>query len=445
MSLQESNQKNMISLAMAIATVVGCVIGASIFVMLGPITAKTGPSLYLAYIIAMIQAAFGSVAYAQLGAAMPSTGGSYYYASRLLSPITGFNQAMFMIIAAIGVSGMLAVGFAQYLHFYLPSMDVTAVAVGVLILFYIINLFGLRLAGSLQILMCIWLLLALLLFAIPGLLHVKAHEGPFLVHGVGGLMFAAALAFFSYTGFGVISELGGEVKNPKRNIPLSIIISFLITTLVYVLVTYVSTGVISWQELAKSEASLPAAAAVFLPGWAAAFIGLGALFAVATTLNAIMMVAPREFMALCSDNLLPEIINKKNRSGAPYISLTIITVISLFFVVIGLKIDYMATLAVAGLLLLSALTALAAWRLPKKLPQVYENASFKIKPFWLALVSWLGFLSMIFFFLLAIVDYPSVAVIYIILVVASSAYFSIWVKRMTLEEKNIFTHRIMGS
>lgn len=413
-----------IGLLASIATMIGCVVGASIFILLGPITAKTGPSLHLAYILAFIPALFGSLIYVQLGAAMPSTGGSYVYANRLLSPLVGVNQAIIMIMAGIGANAMLAIGFAQYLHYYLPIASTMTIAVFILIALYLVNLLGLRLAGGVQIFMVAWMLLALLAFAIPGLFHVKPQGGePLLAFGVSGLLYAAVLAFYSYSGFGIISELGGEVENPKKNIPLSIIISLLIVVFIYALVAYVSTGVMPWQQLAQAEASVPAAASIFLPRSIIVLIGIGALFATATTINAVMMAIPRELVALSKDKVLPLLLMKFNRFGVPYISLSIITVMSILLVLTGLNVDYFATITVVGLLAAAMLSSIAAWRLPKKLPDVYQDASFKIKPSWLTTIALIGFLTMLLFIVLAIMDLPSIGLIYLVLIVICNIYY----------------------
>ena len=84
-------------------------------------------------------------------------------------------------------------------------------------------------------------------------------------------MLASALAVFSYTGWSAIAELGDEIENPRRNMALVTIVSFCIVTVIYCLVALVTVGVMPWTEVAKSPASVPAAAGLFLPQWAVLF------------------------------------------------------------------------------------------------------------------------------------------------------------------------------
>ena len=413
----DSNVKNQNSLGLlgSVATIVGTVMGASIFILLGPIASKTGPALYLAYFLAFFPALFSGIYYAQLGAVMPNTGGSYFYTSRLISPFFGFIVAWSIIFAGIGAISMLSIGFAEYLKFYFPSLPVIYTALFIIITLFILNLFGLKSAVQLQVGMMIWMILALLVFAIPGLFFLKDFSGQsFLPNGIGGLAFGSALAFYSYTGIGIISELGGDIKDPKRNVPRAICWSLIIILFVYLLVTYVSTGVISWEKLSVSSASVPEAAATFLPNWAIIFIGTGAMMATITTINAIMMAIPREFIALAKDGLIKESWIKMNKHEIPTLSLTSISLAALIGVITGLKVDYFATITVVGLLFGTVVVGIAAWKLPKADKKTYEQASFKIPVVWLKVSSFLGIVSSIVFIFLALLDVPTIALVFML-------------------------------
>ncbi len=415
MSSQKTEAAHSMSLLGAIATIVGCVIGASIFILIGPIAGKTGNSLYLAYLLAFLPAFFGSMYYAQLGAAIPQTGGSYYYASRLLSPVSGYFVASTLILGGIGANVMLAKGFAQYLQYFFPDLSITLVAVIITVLLALINWKGLRLAELFQIVMTIWIVFALLLFAIPGLWHMRPMgDEPLLAFGGGGLLFAAALAVYSYTGYGIISELGGDIKNPRKNVPIAIFVSIALVTLIYTLVAYVCTGVISWQVLSSSNASLAQAAQSFLPGWAIFIISTGALFATVTTINAIFMTIPREFFALAKDSILSERWLKAGKSGIPTLALLVVTFATLVGILSGLSVDFFATITVVGLLFNAVLVGFAAWRLPKKAPQAYESAAFKLPGWALKGSIFFGIVLNICFIALALADAPAILLVYVI-------------------------------
>src|SRR5690625_5011217 len=151
-----STPSNKISLLGAISIIVGTVIGASIFILLGPIAGQTGPALPLAYMVAFLPALFGSIFYAQLGAAIPATGGTYFYCKRLLNPTIGYVAAISLILGGMGASVMLALGFAEYLQFFIPTLPIKFTAFLILLILYGINLLGLKTSEMTQILMTVW-------------------------------------------------------------------------------------------------------------------------------------------------------------------------------------------------------------------------------------------------------------------------------------------------
>lgn len=201
-----------------------------------------------------------------------------------------------LILGGIGAIVMLAIGFAEYLSYFFPNLPTTAVALSIVVLLVIVNLSGLKTAEVLQIFMTLWILIGLLLFAIPGLFHIeKSHFTPLLPNGWSGLWMGSALAVYSYVGYGIVSEIGGKINNPKKNLPRAIFISLTLILLMYMLVSFVAIGVVDWQVLSATGASIVEAGAGFLPNSVVVFISIGALFATITTINAIFMTLPGDF------------------------------------------------------------------------------------------------------------------------------------------------------
>src|SRR5699024_10166493 len=131
--------KKKMGLVGAISTLIGTMVGAAVFVLLGPLVDQTGSSLPLAFLLGAIPALFGSAYYIQLGSMFPSTGGIYVYTSRLLSPTVGVLAAFWMLFAGIGAIGMLGLGFVDYIGFYFSSLPVIPTAIVVVIVFLFIN------------------------------------------------------------------------------------------------------------------------------------------------------------------------------------------------------------------------------------------------------------------------------------------------------------------
>lgn len=404
-----------IGLIGAISIVVGTVIGASIFILLGPIAKHTGPSLYLAYFVAFLPALFSSLYYAQLGAAIPNVGGSYHYCKRLLSPRLGYLVTIALILGGIGAIVMLSLGLAEYLQFFFPSLNIKWTAIAIILLLYIVNILGLRTAEIVQIIMTIWIIAALLVYGVPGLFAVDVNNlTPAFPNGFGSFMMGAALAVYSYVGYGILSEIGGQIKNPNKNLPLAIFISLGIIVVLYVLVSFVTVGVVHWETLSSSGASVAEAARKFLPSSIILFISIGAILATTTTINAIFMTIPGDFVALGEEGIFKKDLHTKTVNQTAYIPLSFITALSIIGVLSGYSVDYFATITIVGLLFNAIVLGLAAWQLPKKAENDYNKAPFKMKPAALKTSIVLGVGLNIVFVILALLDAPSILLIFII-------------------------------
>jgi len=362
----------------------------------------------MAYGLASIPAFIGSIYYMQLGSSIPSKGAIYAYTSKLLNPIVGAVSCWMFIIAGISALAAMSVGFGHYLHHYVSAAPVFPTAIAILLLLYIINMMGLKTATVVQIIMTIIIIGALLMFALPGLGHITEYQGlkTWFPFGTGGLLFAMVTAFFSYTGYQIASEMGSEISDPQRNLPKAIIIGLVAVTVLYLLVGYVTNGVVNWEIIAKAEASVPTAAAVFLPGWAQVILGIGALLAVATTINAVLMTFARDFIVLGETGFLSDAFCRINKNGTPYYALTTLTVFALLLIVLQMDIDLLSLIVVFGFLGGSIMCGIACWFLPKKYPELYENSAVKIPKAILKASIILGVLLNIGFILLAGMDVP---------------------------------------
>lgn len=410
-----ANSENKISLIGAIAIIVGTVIGASIFILLGPIAGQTGPALPLAYFVAFVPALFGSIFYAQLGSAMPMTAGTYHYSKRLLSPLFGYIATISLILGGIGAVIMLSIGFAEYLQFFLPWIPIKTTAILIILILYGINLLGIKTAEMIQILMTIWILAALLSFAIPGLFNIElANMVPFMPTGIENFFMGSALAVYSYVGYGIISEIGGSIEKPQKNIPLAIFISLSIIVIVYALVSFVSVGVIPWEQLSNSGASVAEAAGVFLPAPLVLFISIGALFATVTTINAVMMTIPGDFEGLAKEGIFNRELMEKRTNNTAVFPITAMSLLAIIGILTGYSPDFFATITIVGLLLNTVILGIALWFLPKKEKLAYEQAPFKFNQLSLKIAIIIGVTLNLIFILLAVLDFPIVIALFIL-------------------------------
>jgi APA family basic amino acid/polyamine antiporter len=365
----------------AVVTLVGIVIGVSIYILPGALAATAGPAVILSYLLAAFLAVFSCTVAAQLGAALPVSGASFVSVSRLVSPMWGFLAVWMNLGGGVVGVALLAFGFADYLQLVWPAADRTTAAAALVIALGGLNLLGARDTIIGQALMVAAFMIALVVFVAAGGAHVVADRlMPFMPNGLGPVLSAAIPAYFSFAGFTFIIDIGGEIKDPARNIPRALAISFLLVLAVYVAVATVIVGNVPWQELGGVSAPVGEVAGRVLPGWLATGITLTAIAAAATSVNAILLAYSRDLLAMARVGLLPQALTRISpRHGEPSNGVLLTTALCLGAVLIGARVTDYAVLAVVGLLALQILLAMAALRLPKIMTERYRVAGFRLK------------------------------------------------------------------
>ncbi len=372
--------KRTVGLGGAVVIIIGFVIGVAIFILPGALAASTGPAIVISYALASLMALFSCVVAVQIGSVFPVTGGSFVAVGRLISPFWGFIIVWLMIGGSAIVIGLLSFGFADYLQLIWPGLNRTLIAFLLVCALGGLNLLGIKDALIGQGLMVVSLLLALLVFALAGLIHLDIDKlTPFMPNGFSPVLAATVPAFFSYAGFMVIIEIGGEIKNPSRNIPLALAISFSTVLLVYTLVSVAIVGVIPWQELGEINAPVGEAAGRILPGWVATGITLTALAAAASSVNVMLLGYSRDLVALAKARVLPTLLEKvSGKEQQPVNSILLMVTLALVTVVIGGKISDLATLIVVALLVFQIVLGAAALLIPRKMAVQYENSGLRM-------------------------------------------------------------------
>jgi APA family basic amino acid/polyamine antiporter len=188
-----------------------------------------------------------------------------------------------------------------------------------------------------------------------------------------------------------MTEIGGEIKNPKRNIPIILAVALVLLVIIYVSISYALTGLLAWQDLGKIKGATAVATAAgkFMPaGFALIFASVGALFAAATTINGSMAFLSRDLLALGKDKVLPDSLGKINkRFGTPVtavITLGIVSILGLAMAVVFGEnfITYCASAASTVFMVLSMFGCIAVYLMRSKMPDRYEQSTFKLKGFW---------------------------------------------------------------
>ena len=416
--MEDTKLARSIGLTGAVAITVGCVIGMSIFVLIGDMASMAGPALPLAFLFALIPALFNVITVAQLGSAIPRAGGGYVFTSRIMGPFWGSFTSWFIILAIIGALSTVGVGLAQYVNEYLPpGLSDTTVAVLLVGAFVLVNAVGLVFAEVVQIIMVGQMIIALLIFGIWGLLGAEgaaAEPIPFFIGGFGGVAMASVLCYFSYVGFATIAEMGEEIRNPKKNIPRSIGIAAVIIFILYALISVVFNKIMGFnpEELADLGAPLSHAGWLFLPAWAVHFLSIGALGAGLTSINAGVIAMPREIFAQGRDGMMPSLfrhVTKKQKT--PIWAILAVFPPVMVLVLFKLGEDFYGFLAVGALLLTNITIAIACLKLPKTYPDDYEKSPFKISRGWLTFFSWGAIVTSGMFIALILLQLPIISAI----------------------------------
>lgn len=361
------------------ATIIGTLVGSGIFVVTGQAGADAGPGVILAYLILAPIILATTMAYSiylstPLG---EKPGGAYIHMSRTHGfYFLGYILAWLKWVAFIGALGVLSLSLAQYLTFFLPDSNPTLVAIGVLVVFYVINLVGVRYFGWAQTVMFLILLASIVVLVVPGLFAMQGSNlSPLLPFGWSGVLVVLAPLFFAYAGFESLAQTAGETRNARHTLPRVFALGVTASVLIYVLMSLVAFGVVNFQELAKSKAAMADVSAHYLPFGAAAVVAIGAIMAFTASINTTLMVPSRLLYVLADDRVVPKFLaHLNNRWHTPDIALTISTAVGIFLLSTK-TLDYMLNVALQALFLLYGIHSLTMAALPFLRSELFKRAN----------------------------------------------------------------------
>ncbi|MDZ4787139.1 MAG: amino acid permease [bacterium] len=341
---------------------VGGIIGAGIFVLTGQAAAQyAGPAIVLSFIISGIGCAFAALCYAEFASMIPVAGSAYTYAYATMGRFIAWIIGWDLILEYLFGASTVAVGWAGYVSSFfkdvgfpippilsqapfthdpvtgwqstgaflnLPAMFIVMICTWLLVI-------GIRESAKFNNLIVFIKLTVIVLFVLCGAAYINMENWtPFIPENTGnygefgwsGIFRGAGVIFFAYIGFDSISTLAQETKNPQRNMPIGIIGSLIICTIVYIAVSLVMTGIVHYSQL-KDPA--PIAVAINAAGdglmWLRPLIKLGAIAGLSSVVLVLLMGQPRIFYSMAKDGLLPATFAKLHpKYGTPYVT-TILT------------------------------------------------------------------------------------------------------------------------
>ncbi len=333
----ESNNKK-IGLWEAVAMGIGTMIGASIFSIFGVGAKIAGENLPEAFVLSGIFALLVAYSYAKLGGKIISNAGPIAFILNGIGDnlITGALAILMWLSYVVSIS-LFAKGFAGY---FIPlfSISISPLSMGItqvllIVFFAAINSLGSKAVGRLEFYIVLVKLSILGLFILLGFLQINPRYiiPSFNAEGLHGTLSAAVVFFLSYMGFGLITNASENMKNPKKNVPLAILISISFVMFVYVSVSFVAIGNLSIGELIKAQDNaLAVAAKPFLGNFGFILISIGALFSISSALNATLYGGANIAYSFAKDGELPEFFERKAWFKSTE-GLYITAVLSLFF------------------------------------------------------------------------------------------------------------------
>ena len=353
----------------------------------------TAYAIPFAFVLSACLSIIKQIPVAVLGSAIPATGGLYVYCKRILGPKVGFFYLAILLVTHILIA-LFALGFAQYAVALVPSLNIKAIALAVLVLFYFVNLAGVRQAAALQKMMIILLLTGLSLLIFFGILEVDyshfVNQEKLFPNGWYGFGLACVILSFSTGGAQYISELGGEMTNPQKDLPRAIIYSTALAAVFFALVSIVAVGILPVEETAGKTLS-EVARAILPPTVYTAFIVGAGLFALATSINSTFSWATKSVLIACEDGWLPKriaVVNK--RFNTPHILLTFLLIFGAAPIIAGKDLRYIIMLGGGLVFIYDLIPLFAAFRFAKTLPEAFAAATMKMSEKRLKTISAIG-------------------------------------------------------
>lgn len=366
MGTQRPQLKRSLGFVDATAIGLGAIIGAGVFVAIGPAVGVAGSAALISLVIAGFVALLNSLSSAQLAAAYPESGGTYVYGRKVINDLTGFTAGWIFLLAAIAADSAIALAFAAYLDFLFPAVSARAMAVVICLAVTFVNYLGLKYSAEVNDVMVVIKVGVLLFFIVLGAFFFKATRlAPFHLEAI-GLLRAAAILFFAYTGYSRVATLGEEVKDPEKTIPRAILAALGSSAVLYMGTLLIALGLAGARKMASSDAPLALAIQSTGINWGVYVISIGALVATSSVFLTDLLGVSRVVFAMSRNGDLPRFLSAVHpRFGTPHRAVLatgiVITLLTAFLPLKGL-----VEAGSFGLLLYYAITNLAAYLLSQE-------------------------------------------------------------------------------
>jgi len=385
-----SNNAKKIGLWNIVGLGVGGAVGSGIFVTLGSAIERTGRSILPITIICVFYMLLAYWYNLAMSGIFVIDGGDYSMKGMLLPPILTGYGGWTNVIWAFGFTGY-SLALTSYLGNLVPAVaeHSTLVSAVVLTLFFLLSIRGNRIVTLFQNVATALLVLALILFVVVGIPNVNAanffdpsYDGGFFHGGFAGMI--SAIAIMGWACQGTTMGPVGVVpitKNPKWTIPMGILVTCVVVSIVYGLMSYVAAGVLPYDQIAGQNLSVTAAA-ILPKGLFAFFVIGGGICAIISSFLAVLAMIREPLSHMADDGWFPQIFRTKSSDGYPYFCFLLTYIVALVPILTGMSVGNAISMLMIPTMLINVYLNVACMIIPKKYPEQFARRSIKV-PEWL--------------------------------------------------------------
>ena len=328
---------------------VGIILGAGIYALLGAGAGLAGNSIWVSFVIGAFVAVLTGLSYCELSSMVPREAAEYNYTKKAFGGGLAFLVGWVLLFSMIIAASTVSIGFAGYFA-QLFSLPVIPAALALLVVLTALNMWGIKESSKFNIVATLIESAGLVIVIILGAVFFNpAVDLTYSPNGFPGIMAGAVLMFFAFIGFEDVANISEETKDAKRVIPKALLLSILISTVLYILVAVAAVGIAGWEALYRSEAPMSMILGSTLGPGAAAIMSIIALFSTSNTVLVSLLVASRMMYGMARDSSLPRALSKVHpKTGTPYVAVIATLAVSAVFVLIG-DLSLVASLTTASI------------------------------------------------------------------------------------------------
>ncbi|HLD12603.1 MAG TPA: amino acid permease [Candidatus Nanoarchaeia archaeon] len=347
---------------------VGIILGAGIYALIGAAAGIAGNGVWLSFTIAAIISIFTGLSYAELSTLFKDDGGEYDYVKNAFNKNIAWIIGMFVIATGFISAATVALGFGGYLSAIVGIDEKILFAFIIIVLSSVINIIGIKQTSILNIICTSIEFLGLAIIIIFGIKNIGTISYLPSFENIHNIFSGAALVFFAYMGFESIVKLSEETKNPEKTLPRALVLSIIISSILYITVALVAISTIPWEALAASKAPLATVAAALLGNNVFLLIGVIALFSTANTVLITIATTSRMIYGMAQKKSLPAWLASINPlTNTPVKAIIAFTLFIILLSLIG-NIEFVAYLNDSFLFLTFAMVNLSVIILRYKQP-----------------------------------------------------------------------------